>query len=81
MIINVKYISLVNILSGRGVVRELLQADASPEKIVQELRRISDDSAYRGEMVEAFRVVREMFSGRNASARVADIAIGMAGWK
>jgi lipid-A-disaccharide synthase len=81
MILKVKHISLVNILSGREIVKELLQADASPEKIIHELRRITADSAYREKMIETFGVVRKMFSGKNASERVADIAIRMAGWK
>lgn len=81
MILKVKHISLVNILSGSEVVKELLQADASPENIMQELRRITADGAYREKMVETFGVVRKMFSGKNASDRVADIAIRMAGWK
>jgi lipid-A-disaccharide synthase len=81
MIVRVKHISLVNILSGREVVKELLQADASPEKIIHELRRITTDIAYRDKMIEAFGRVREMFSGKSASERVADIAIELAGWK
>ncbi len=81
MILNVKHISLVNILSDRQVVRELLQADASPEKIIDELRKIMAESAYREKMIGAFDEVREMFTGKSASARVADIAIHMAGLK
>lgn len=81
MIVRVRHISLANILSGREVVRELLQADASPEKIIHELRRIKTDIAYRDKMIEAFGRVREMFTGKSASERVADIAIELAGWK
>ncbi len=81
MIVKVKHITLVNILFGGEIVKELLQADASPEKIINELRRITADSAYREKMIETFGVVRKMFSGKNASERVADIAIQMAGWK
>ncbi|HSB30188.1 MAG TPA: hypothetical protein VLD55_01150, partial [Candidatus Sulfobium mesophilum] len=81
MILRVRHISLVNILSGRQVVRELLQAEASSEKIIQELRRIMAENTYRKKMIEAFDEVREMFSAKNASERVADIAISMAGWK
>jgi len=81
MIVRVKHISLVNILSGRAVVKELLQADASPEKIINELWRIMNDSHYREGMISAFDRVKEMFSGKAASERVADIVIQMAGWE
>jgi lipid-A-disaccharide synthase len=81
MILKVKHISLVNILSGGEIVKELLQADATPENIIYELRRITADSAYREKMIETFSAVTKMFSGRNASEKVADMAIRMAGWK
>jgi lipid-A-disaccharide synthase len=81
MIVKVKHISLVNILSGRSVVKELLQADASAEKIIQELRRIMKDNQYRESMISAFAGVRGMFSGKAASERVADIVTEMAAWK
>lgn len=81
MILKVKHISLVNILSEGEIVKELLQDDASPENIIHELRKITTDIPYREKMVETFVAVRKMFSGRNASEKVADIAIQMAGWK
>jgi lipid-A-disaccharide synthase len=81
MIVRVKHISLVNILSGREVVKELLQAEASPEKIIHELRKIATDSQYREKMLDAFGRVSEMFSGKSASEKVADMVMEMAGWK
>ncbi len=81
MIVRVKHISLANILSGQEVVKELIQADASPEKIIDELKRITTDAAYRDKMIGSFGRIRELFSAKSASARVADIAIELAGWK
>jgi lipid-A-disaccharide synthase len=81
MIVRVKHISLVNILAGREVVKELLQSDASPEKIMQELRKILEDARYRQGMLEAFQEVKALFAGKRPSERVSDIIIEMAGWK
>ncbi len=81
MLVKVRHISLVNILAEREVVKELLQHDASPEKIVAELRRILTDSRYRQEMLESFGDIKAKFEGMRASNRVADIVIDMAGWK
>ena len=81
MIVQVKHISLVNILAGREVVKELLQRNASPEKIVAELRRILSDSRYRQGMLESFGEIRAKFDRMRPSDRVADIVIDMAGWK
>ncbi len=81
MIVQVKHISLVNILAGREVVKELLQRNAAPEKIVAELRRILSDSRYRQDMLESFGEIKAKFDGMRPSDRVADIVIDMAGWK
>jgi lipid-A-disaccharide synthase len=80
-IVKVKWASLVNILSNREVVRELLQKDATVENIMHELTRMMQDAAYREGMQKAYDDVREIFSGRRASDRVSDMVIEMAGWK
>jgi lipid-A-disaccharide synthase len=81
MIIRVKYISLVNILSDREVVKELLQGRVTAANIVDELRKIVMNKSYRAEMLEACNEVSRMFSGKNASDRVAGIVMEMAGWR
>jgi lipid-A-disaccharide synthase len=80
-IVKVKHVSLVNILSKREVVRELLQKDATAENIVLELKRMMSDPAYRAEMQKAYDDVRKVFAEKNASDRVSEMVIEMAGWK
>ena len=80
-VVKVKHASLVNILSKREVVRELLQKDATAENIVLELKRMMSDSAYRAEMKKAYDDVRKVFAERHASDRVSEMVIEMAGWK
>ena len=78
--VDVEHISLVNILSKRRVVPELLQQKASPEGITMELKKIMGDKPYREEMVRYFRALKEPFSGLGASKRVTEMIIEMAGW-
>lgn len=78
-IIKVKHISLVNILSGREVVQELLQDRANPGEIVKELKKIITDTQYREDMLHYYRKIKEPFSGKKPSERVAEIVIEMAG--
>jgi lipid-A-disaccharide synthase len=78
--VDVEHISLVNILSKRRVVPELLQQKASPEGITMELKKIMEDKPYREEMVKYFRALKEPFSGLGASKRVTEMIIEMAGW-
>jgi lipid-A-disaccharide synthase len=78
-IIRVKYITLVNILSGREVVTELIQKRANPEEIIKELKRIVFDTGYRDGILTSYRKVKAPFSSRKASDRVAEIVMEMAG--
>ena len=80
-VLDVKYISLVNILSGRGVVTELLQDQANPDEIIKQLKRILFDAKYREDMLDSFKLIKEPFSGKKPSTRVAEIVMEMAGWK
>ena len=79
LILDVKYISLVNILSGRGVVTELLQDRANPEYIIKELKKIMFDMNYREGMLNHYRLIKKLFSGKRASKRVAEMVMEMAG--
>ncbi len=77
-IVKVEHISLVNILSGREVVRELLQQNANPSATLGELKKILLDGAFRQTMVDAFDDLIKQFAGRRASKRVAEIVMEMA---
>lgn len=81
LIINVKYISLVNLLLDRPVVKELLQGGATPEAVSRELARLTDDEAYRERMLENFEDVRRLFEGKRPSMRVSEMVGEMAGWE
>jgi lipid-A-disaccharide synthase len=76
----VKYVCLVNLLSGRMVVRELLQGEADPKKIFSELKRILNDLPYRENMIINLDNIREMMGGKKPSARVASIVGEIAEW-
>ena len=77
LIIDVNYISLVNILSGRETVRELLQAEANPETITRELKKIMFDAQHREEMLHYYRLTKEPFRDKHTSKRVAEIIMEM----
>ncbi|NWF52086.1 MAG: hypothetical protein HXY47_03295 [Nitrospirae bacterium] len=81
MLVDIKYISLVNILSEEKTVSELLQKKANADNIIKELKRIIFDAVYREQMINQFRKVKELFIGLNASKRVSEIIAEMAGWE
>lgn len=70
--IQVPFISLVNLIMGREVVRELIQRDLNAESLSAELRRLLADTAYRTRMHADLTELRRKLGGPGASARVAD---------
>jgi len=81
LLVKVKFISLVNILSGKQVVVELLQKDANSCRIFSELKRILNDRPYRNEMISNLNEIWKIFQDKKPSARVAQIVGEIAGWK
>lgn len=77
LIVDVKYISLINLISGREVVKELLQSEADAKNIMRELKEIMLNKDYREQMITRFRTAKEMFKGRMPSKRVAEMACEM----
>jgi lipid-A-disaccharide synthase len=80
LLIHVKHISLVNILAGREIVRELVQKQATPSSVFQELRRILAEGPDRLRMIVNLKRIREVMGEKKTSSRVAEIVGVMAGW-
>jgi lipid-A-disaccharide synthase len=75
--ISVDHISLVNLIAGRAVVPELIQADANPERIAAEIRQIVTRRGRVREMKAALAEIRGKLGTPGASERTAQIACGM----
>ncbi|MCM0082815.1 lipid-A-disaccharide synthase [Geomonas sp. Red32] len=76
-VIKVDHIGLCNIISGKRIVRELIQHEAEPPVIAGEIERILDDRAYaetmRGELAD----VRVKLGSGGALDRLARVAFNM----
>jgi len=70
-LIKVDYISLVNLIMGREVVRELIQKECNPIKIREEIDRLMNDADYRTSMEKSFDALEELLGGEGASKKVA----------
>ncbi len=71
VLVKVKYISLVNLIMNREVVKELIQADLNHENLCIELRAVLSAGAAREEMLRAYRELAARLGGPGASARTA----------
>jgi lipid-A-disaccharide synthase len=72
MLVQVKNISLVNIVRGKGIVPELIQHDASPARIAKAVLRVMNDPSALEEMRLELSTVRGMLGQPGAAERVAD---------
>jgi lipid-A-disaccharide synthase len=70
-LVDIKFISLVNLIMDREVVRELIQSDLTVESLSKELEDLLADGPYRQRMVQALAQLREQLGGPGASEKVA----------
>ncbi|HEX2617219.1 MAG TPA: lipid-A-disaccharide synthase, partial [Flavobacteriales bacterium] len=70
--IKVPFISLVNLIMGRAVVRELIQSELNADTLSAELKRLLERGPYREHMLADLAELRQKLGGPGASARVAD---------
>ena len=74
--IKVKFISLVNLIAGREVVKEMIQSEANPDSISQELNRILVDTNYRAKMLEGYDQIIKTLDTGSASENAARLMSG-----
>ena len=74
-LIRVPFISLVNLIAGKEVVRELIQDDFSIENLKQELHRIFTNVLYKGEIFQGYDLVREKIGEGSASETTAKLLL------
>jgi lipid-A-disaccharide synthase len=72
LLVRIAHFALVNILAGRGLVPELLQREASPERMAAEIERLLGDRAAREAQLEGLRAVRASLGEPGAARRVAE---------
>ncbi len=70
-LIKVKYISLVNLIMDRPVVKELIQEHFTKQELSEEFQRIVFDDAYRATMREGYCAVKHEMGNEGASGRTA----------
>jgi len=70
-LIKVKYISLVNLIMDKEVVKELIQKECNAQQIRAELDRLLNDETYRSELHSAYVKLEQELGGGGASKKVA----------
>jgi lipid-A-disaccharide synthase len=76
-LIKVDHIGICNIVAGERVVKELLQEEAEPVLIADEIEKILTDPAYAASIRDRLAAVRGKLGSEGGSARVAQLALAM----
>ena len=74
-LIKIKFISLVNLIMDRLVVKELIQQDLNVDNLKAELDNILTDSPVRKKMKADFKELKDKLGGAGASAKAAEIIL------
>ena len=79
-VVKIPFIGLVNVVAGRKVAQEFVQDDLDPTKVADALEPLLDpDSPARRAMIGELERVRGMLGTPGAAARVARMALSLAG--
>lgn len=70
LLFQIRYFTLVNILSGRETISELVANDFTADKVAEELQRLLNDQAYTKNMLADYEHIQSIL-GTQASARTA----------
>jgi len=74
-LVKIKFISLVNLIMDRAVIRELIQQECTAENIGNELNNLLHDESYRQQMQAGYDSLDEKMGKPGASAKTASLII------
>ncbi|TGE10565.1 lipid-A-disaccharide synthase [Hymenobacter fodinae] len=75
-VIKVPYISLVNLIAGKEVVKELIQGDFTARNLVPELKKVLTDEAFITQQKAGYAEIREKLGQQRAAEKAAKLMVG-----
>jgi lipid-A-disaccharide synthase len=75
VLVRIPWIGLANIVAGRSIVAELLQHEATPDRLSAEASRLLSDAQAARTMKADLKAVRELLGTPGASRRAAEVVL------
>lgn len=75
MIVNLKYICLVNLILDRELVKELIQNECTVDQMEKELKSLISSAEKQAKLKKGYIELKEVLGGEGASIRTADFII------
>ncbi len=72
-LIRVNFISLVNLIAGSAVVKELIQDLLTTNSLREEVQRLTLENSYRLSVLQGYKIIREKLGNENASKKAAGL--------
>jgi len=81
LMVKVEFISLVNLIAGRAVVKELIQSKANETNVSAELQKMMTDKSYRQAMLDGYTQILSILDTGSASENTATLMLKYLGEK
>ncbi len=75
LLVKIPFISLVNLIMGKEIIKEFIQEEMSEENLKKELDNLLHNKTYRSEMTDNFEQMRKVLGGGGASEATAQIIV------
>jgi len=72
-LVQVEHISLINLIAGKEVIKELIQSEATRQTIQNELTRLLDDKSYRSAIQQEYDRIYKILDTGSASENTASL--------
>lgn len=74
-LVKIEFISLVNLIAGSEVVKELIQEEFNQKNLKKELQAILSNQVYRGYMLQGYDLIKEKIGNDSASKNTARLIL------
>ena len=75
ILVKIPWFSLVNLIAGREIVKELFQHNCTPQAVGDELQLILSDPTYRDKMLDGYSDVLNALGGPGCAAKTAKLMV------